>query len=263
MSNHDFLRVQPITLPPSKQVYFASDFHLGAPSYPESRAREERIVRWLSEIQPDAHMIFLLGDLFDFWFEYRHVVPKGYIRLLGKLAALVDQGIQLVFFTGNHDMWMFDYFEQELGVPIIRQPISIHINNYSFHIGHGDGLGNGDGIYKLLKKVFQSRLGQRLFSALHPDWGIALANRWSRNSRRKNERKDESFRGKEHEWIYQYCQEVERRQHHDYYIFGHRHLPLDIPLNESSRYVNTGEWLLSHSYVRFDGQQLILESFKA
>ena len=253
---------QPVVLPSRKKVYFASDFHLGAPDELTSRMREHKIIRWLESIRNDAYMIFLLGDTFDFWFEYRHTVPKGFIRFLGKLAEIADQGIALYFFTGNHDMWMFDYFPQALGVPIVRRPMSVQINDQRFYLGHGDGLGRGDYTYKVLKKIFTSRACQRLFATLHPNWGMALAKHWSAQSRRKNLVKDEPFRTKEDEWIYQYCAEVERREHHDYYIFGHRHLVLDLPLGENSRYVNTGEWFGACHYAGYDGQTLRLLPFE-
>ncbi|MEQ9439526.1 MAG: UDP-2,3-diacylglucosamine diphosphatase [Cyclobacteriaceae bacterium] len=252
----------PIHLPKEKKIYFASDFHLGAPNAEQSRLREEVITDWFDSIRHDAHLIFLIGDLFDFWFEYRYVIPKGFLRFQAKLVQLVEQGIFLVIFTGNHDLWMFDYFEQELGIPIIRQPISVQISDHNFHLGHGDGLGPGDSFYKMLKKGFTSKTCQRLFSLIHPDVGMYLANLWSKKSRLKNEKEDESFRGPEHEWIYQYCVEVETHQHHDYYVFGHRHLPLDIPVSDASRYYNIGEWISQQSYGVFDGQQFQLQTFR-
>ena len=252
----------PISLPTEKKIYFASDFHLGAPDFHKSKDRERIIIRWLDSIRTDAHSLFLLGDIFDFWFEYKRVIPKGFLYLQSKLIQLLEQGIFVVFFTGNHDLWMFDYFEKELGVPIIRQPISIQINQTWLHIGHGDGLGPGDQTYKFLKKAFVSKFGQKLFSFIHPDIGIFLADSWSRSSRKSNQKKDESFRGKEHEWIYQYCREVEREQHHDYYVFGHRHLPLEIPLSEQSRYYNLGEWITQPHYGVFTNQTFELCSFQ-
>ena len=252
---------QHLTLSSDKNVYFAADFHLGSPNRKDSQVREEKIIRWLSSIQQNAAAIFLLGDIFDFWFEYRHVVPRGYIRFLGKLAEIADQGIALYIFTGNHDMWMFDYFSQELGAPIIRSPVSLQINDQWFYVGHGDGLGPGDRTYKIIKKFFDSRACQWLFTQVHPDWGISLANYWSGHSRRKNLRNDEPFRTKEDEWIYQHCVDIEQQKHHDYYIFGHRHLVLDIPLGENSRYINTGEWMRACHYVCFNGQVLRLVPF--
>ena len=250
------------SLSAGEKVYFASDFHLGSPTYQKSRERERTIIRWLEQIRKDAKAIFLLGDLFDFWFEYKYVVPKGFIRFLGKLAALKDEGIEIIIFTGNHDMWMFGYLEQELDVPIVRNPVSIEINRQPLHIGHGDGLGSGDRHFKLLKKIFKSSLSQRFFAAIHPRWGMGLARNWSLQSRKKNLKKDESFKGKEFEWIYEYCEQVEMKQHHAYYIFGHRHLPLNIPLHENSRYYNIGEWFSAQTYGIHDGESFTLTSFE-
>lgn len=250
------------TLNPGQKIYFASDFHLGAPDYAQSRAREKVIIRWLDQVAKDASVIFLLGDLFDFWFEYKYVVPKGFIRFFGKLASLKDQGKDLIIFTGNHDMWMFDYLQEELAVPIIRNPVSIQVNDQLLHIGHGDGLGSGDQQFKILKKIFKSALSQKLFAAIHPRWGMGLAHAWSHHSRQKNLKKDESFKGKEFEWIYEYCETVEKQQHHDYYIFGHRHLPLDIPINAQSRYYNIGEWIQARTYGVHDGTKFSLSSFE-
>lgn len=211
--------------------------------------------------QQDAAAILLLGDIFDFWFEYKHAIPKGYVRLQGKLAELTDSGIPVLFFTGNHDMWMFDYFPKELNIPIIRQPISTHIGSKTFHIGHGDGLGPGDHTYKMLKKVFDNKMCQWLFARVHPNLGIGVANMWSRRSRISNVKKDEEF-FREREWLVQYSQEVEQQQHHDYYIFGHRHLPLEMPIGDTAKYVNLGEWVNFCTYGVYDGQKLELKTFE-
>ena len=247
-------------LPPGKKIYFASDFHLGVPDAASSLTREKKIVRWLDAIKHDAHMLFLVGDIFDFWFEYRHAIPKGFIRLQGKLAELTDNGLPVYFFTGNHDMWMFSYFTQELNIPVLRQPVSIQINQEQFYIGHGDGLGPKDYVYKVLKQVFANKASQWLFARVHPNLGIGLANYWSRKSRISNTKTDEVFKPGE-EWLIIYAQEMEEKQHHDYYIFGHRHLPLDIELNNRSRYVNLGEWVNYCSYAEYDGQSLNLKYF--
>lgn len=248
-------------LPPGKKVYFASDFHLGVPDAPTSLAREKKIVRWLDSIRPDAQMLFLVGDIFDFWFEYRHAIPKGFIRLQGKLAELTDSGLPVYFFTGNHDMWMFDYFTQELNIPVIRQPVSIDINHQKFFIGHGDGLGPQDYTYKVLKKVFASKLSQWLFARVHPNLGIGVANYWSRQSRIRNTKVAEVYKPGE-EWLVSYCTDLEKHNHHDYYIFGHRHLPLDIAINKESKYVNLGEWVNFCSYAEYNGQTLTLKYFE-
>ncbi len=165
------------------KLYFASDFHLGAPSYASSREREDRLVRWMDTIKADAAEVFLMGDVFDFWFEYKTVVPKGYIRFLGKLAELADAGIKIYLFKGNHDMWMFDYFERELGATIITDELEIERNGKKFYLHHGDGLGPGDNMYKVLKKVFRSNFCQWLFARIHPNLGVGIANYWSSHSR--------------------------------------------------------------------------------
>lgn len=252
-----------ISLQPGKKVYFASDFHLGTPSHAASRNREDLIVRWLKSIQADCQVLFLVGDIFDFWFEYHDVIPKGFIRLQGQLATMADAGIRIIFYTGNHDMWMFGYFKQELGAEVIRiQPQSYQIGNHSFLIGHGDGLGPGDASHKLLKKVFENRLCQRAFAFLHPYIGMGIATRWSKSSRASNLKK-EHLLSVESEWLYAYCKAEEAKHHHDYYVFGHRHLPMDVevPSAQPSRYVNLGEWFGHCSYAVYDGTSLDLRYY--
>jgi UDP-2,3-diacylglucosamine hydrolase len=251
----------PIILPPGKKIYFASDFHLGVPDHLNSIAREKRIVQWLDVVKIDAHAVYLLGDIFDFWFEYRQAIPRGFIRLQGKLAELRDAGLSIYFFTGNHDMWMFDYFPQELGIPIYREPIVLKIGDQTILTGHGDGLGPGDGTYKFLKKIFNSAVCQWLFARIHPNLGLGLARFWSRKSRISNMKREEKFQGEENEFLLSYCKELEKTQHHDFYIFGHRHLPLDLVVGEHSRYVNTGEWVHFNTYAVYDGREVELKTF--
>ena len=240
-------------IPTGKKIYFASDFHLGVPTAEESLKREKRIISWLDHIQGDACEIYLVGDIFDFWFEYRHAIPKGFVRLQGKIAELTDQGIPVYFFTGNHDMWMFDYFEQELGVKIFREPVFRVFNNQKFLIGHGDGLGPGDRGYKFIKKVFAANWSQWLFARMHPNFGIGLANYFSRKSRIATGDTDSKFLGEDQEWLVQYCKEQEQIHPQDYYIFGHRHLPMTIRINDSATYINLGEWIHYNTYAVFDG----------
>ncbi len=247
-----------------KKTYFISDFHLGVPNYDTSLIRERLIVKWLDEIKKDAHEIFLMGDVFDFWFEYKTAVPKGYVRLLGKLAEISDSGIKIHYFTGNHDMWVFDYFKKELNITIYRQPIFKTIQGKVFYLGHGDGLGPGDYGYKIIKKVFSNALCQWLFARLHPNFGIGLANFFSRSSRKANGPKDEIFMGKENEWLYIYSKEMLMKNPEvNYFIFGHRHLPLDLSLSDNSRYINLGEWLNYNSYAVFDGEKLELKHYQS
>lgn len=248
-------------LPPNKKLYFASDFHLGIPDRQSSLQREKRIIRWMDSIANDAHAIFILGDIFDFWFEYKHAIPKGFVRFQGKLAELSDQGIRIYFFTGNHDMWMFNYFTEELDIKVFRKPQSFIINGANFHIGHGDGLGPGDNLYKIQKKVFENKICQFAFEWLHPNLGIGLANFLSLQSKKKAAKKDEPFLGDD-EWIYSYCKEIEAEKHHDFYLFGHRHLPLEMQINENSRYINLGEWMNYSTYAKYDGKLCKLLSYE-
>lgn len=249
-------------LPEGKKIYFASDFHLGTPSLEKSFAREKKIIKWLDEIKPTTHALFLVGDIFDFWFEYKHAIPKGFTRFLAKIAEFTDAGIPVYFFTGNHDMWMFDYFEQELNVKILYKPVSFSVGEKQFYVGHGDGLGPKDYSYKLLKWFFASKVCQFLFARVHPNFGIGLATMWSRRSRLSNTVKDDIFLH-DKEWLYIYSNEVEAKKHHDYYIFGHRHLPLEMQLkNENARYVNIGEWVNYYTYGVYDGNNLELLKYE-
>jgi UDP-2,3-diacylglucosamine hydrolase len=237
------------------KVYFASDFHLGIDGRQKSQDRELTIVRWLDEVAKDADKIFLLGDLFDYWFEYKEVIPRGFVRLLGKLAELRDRGIPIVTFIGNHDMWMFNYFEKELNLPVHRDPIIEIIDGKKFMIGHGDGLGPGDHGYKFIKKVFRSKVSQWLFARIHPNTGIRLMRYFSGTSRGMTSIPD--FLGEEKEWLIQHCNEVLKEQHIDYFVFGHRHIPIDFTLkNGTSRYLNCGDWLTHYSFVVWDGSEL-------
>ncbi len=254
-----------------KKIYFASDFHLGVPSYEKSLEREKRIVKWLETIEEDCEELYLLGDVFDFWFEYKTVVPRGFVRLLGKLAELSDRGITIHYFTGNHDMWTFDYLVKELNVKLYREPIEKTYNGKSFYIGHGDGLGPGDHGYKFIKKVFASKLCQWLFRWMHPDIGLAIGNYWSGKSRIATGTVDEIFLGEEKEWLVIHSKELLEKKQYDFLVFGHRHLPLDIDLTPAlsigegekrSRYVNLGDWIRYNSYAVFDGEKFELKYFQ-
>lgn len=247
---------------PDKKVYFASDFHLGAPDPVSSRQRERLILSWLNSIKTDASALFLLGDLFDFWFEYKKVVPKGYVRFLARLGEFADNGIPVFIFTGNHDLWMNAYFTEELGIPVFRKPVSFCVNNIPFHVGHGDGLGPGDHHYKRIKQVFTNPLCQKLFRMIHPDIGVQLANYLSGSSRKKNNQSDDGFKTKEEEWIWQYCREEEDRRHHQYYVFGHRHIPLNLEVNAHSQYINLGEWVNHRTFASFNGRKLVLNKYQ-
>lgn len=244
-----------------KKVYFLSDFHLGAPDEQASLEREKKLVRFLDEIKDDAEKIFILGDLFDFWYEYKKVVPKGYVRILGKLAEITDMGIPVIFFVGNHDMWMKDYFQTELNIDVYFEPTPFELKGRKFLIGHGDGLGPGDKGYKMLKKIFRHKASHWLFGILPPYMGIGLARYLSRKSRAQTGQTEEQFLGEDKEWLIAYCKEVLKKDKYDYFIFGHRHLPIDFSLTERSRYINLGDWIRYYSYATWDGNDLALEYY--
>lgn len=245
----------------SKKIYFASDFHLGVDALNSSLEREKKIVRWLSEYQDDMAELYLVGDVFDHWYEYKKVVPKGFYRLLAKLAELRDKGIPVYFFTGNHDMWMFKYLDEELGIPIYRAPIIREFNGKKFFIGHGDGLGPGDHGYKFIKAIFNNKFCQWLFGWLHPDVGLAMMRFFSVKSRQYAEGED-PFEDVEKEWLVQFAETFQKEKHIDYYIFGHRHLPIEYHLkNGKSIYFNLGEWMYSCSFGVWDGEQFEIKFY--
>ncbi|TDT46174.1 UDP-2,3-diacylglucosamine hydrolase [Maribacter spongiicola] len=250
-----------IELPAGKKVYFASDNHLGAPTMEESRVRELKFIRWLDTIKSDAGVIFLMGDLFDFWFEYKTVIPKGFTRTLGKLAELSDAGISIHYFVGNHDLWMNGYFEEELNIPVYHKPQQYSINGTSFFIGHGDGLGPDDKGFKRMKKIFTNPVAKWFFRWLHPDIGVRLAKHLSVSNKLISGDDDAKFLGEDKEWLVLYAKRKLETQHYDHFIFGHRHLALEIELKENSKYTNLGDWIGYYTYAEFDGQQLSLKEF--
>ncbi len=246
-----------------RKIYFASDFHLGVPDSATSLQREKKIVHWLESIRQDAGELFLMGDLFDFWFEYKKAVPKGFVRLLGKLAFLADQGIPIHIFKGNHDLWMKDYLPREIQAQLYDEPKWLKINEKVFYLAHGDGLGPGDIGYKFLKKIFTNRFCQWLFGRLHPNLGITIADYFSGMSR--NSQDDEAqnqFLGEDKEYLVQHSKALLKQHHVDYFIYGHRHYPVELDIGEESRYVNLGDWITHFTYAVFDGEELRLKVFE-
>ncbi len=248
-------------IPTGKKIYFLSDFHLGVPNHVQSLQREKKIVQFLHQISADAAEIHIVGDLFDFWFEYRTVVPKGYVRILGKMAELSDKGIALHFYVGNHDMWMSGYFEKELNIPVYHEPVTFEYNGKKIYVGHGDGLGPGDHGYKFIKKIFRNPVCKFLFGLIPPFFGVGLANYFSKKSRLATGKNDEVFLGEEKEWLVSYCRHVLKTMHVDYFVFGHRHLPIDFQLNQFSKYINLGDWIKYDTYAVFDGEDLQLKKY--
>jgi UDP-2,3-diacylglucosamine hydrolase len=248
---------------PEKKIYFLSDFHLGSPNYESSLDREKKVVAFLESVCQRALAIFIVGDMFDFWYEYKHVVPKGYVRIFGKLAELTDSGIPVYFFVGNHDMWMSGYFEKELNIPVYFEPRTYTFNNKKFLVGHGDGLGPGDHGYKFLKSVFRNKICQWLFGLLPPAFSIGLANYFSNKSRQNTNIEEKGFMGENKEWLVIYSREVLAKEQVDFFIFGHRHLPLDYKLSDRSRYINLGDWISNFTYAEFDGNDVQLKKWES
>ena len=249
---------------PGKKIYFLSDFHLGAPDHASSLEREKIICKFLDSCKADAAEIFLVGDLFDFWYEYKRVVPKGFVRLLGKLGELADAGIRLHFFVGNHDMWVKDYFQAEIPMAVEFEPKEYQWNGKKFLIGHGDGLGPGDHGYKRLKKLFRNPISQFLFGILPPAIGIGVADYFSRKSRAQTGASEEVFLGEDKEWLMIYCKEKLAKKPFNYFVFGHRHLPIAHQIEAGTNkgeYVNLGDWIRFYTYAVFDGQELVLKSY--
>ncbi len=249
-----------ISIQSNKKLYFLSDLHLGAPTPEASMLREQKLLSFFNFIEQDAQAVFLVGDTFDFWFEYQQVVPKGFVRFLSKLATLREKGIAVYIFSGNHDLWLQDYLEKEIGAVIFHDKIALNVANTSVLLAHGDGLGPGDLKYKILKKIFTNRLCRWLFRWLHPDIGIKIAQIWSRHS--FTDPSIEVFHGEDKEWLIQYCKRKLQQQHYDYFIMGHRHLPMEIPLNGNSTYINLGDWIVNSHYAVYDGQSFTLKKFE-
>lgn len=257
---HIFVQINS-SLKPTK-IYFASDQHLGAPSKALSDIREKKFLRFLDKVERDATALFLLGDLFDFWFDYKKVVPKGFVRVLGKLAQMRDNGLPIYFFVGNHDLWMNGYFEEELDIPVFHEPQIFEFDTIKFFIGHGDGKGPGDMGYKRMKKVFTNPFSKWLFGWIHPDIGVSLAQYLSVKNKLISGADDVTFLGAENEWLFQYAKRKHSENPCDFYIFGHRHLPLEIPIDENATYINLGDWVSYFTYGVFENKTFELKKFE-
>ncbi len=246
-----------------KNVYFLSDAHLGSLAYAHKRMQERRLVNFLESIKHKAAAVYLLGDMFDFWHEYRTVVPKGFTRFLGKISELTDLGIEVHFFTGNHDIWMGDYLEKECGVTLHREGAVLEIYGSLFYLAHGDGLGFESHSFKLLRGIFHNRICQCLFAALHPRWGVAFGREWARRSRlKRKDGKEPPFMGEDKEPLIKFSKEyLQTHPDINYFVFGHRHIQLDLLLNGKTRMLILGDWISQFSYAVFDGEHLFLEEF--
>ena len=245
-----------------KKIYFLSDAHLGSISHTDSRATERKLCRWLDFVKPDAKAIYLLGDIFDYWFEYRYVVPRGFTRFLGKLGELTDSGIEINFFIGNHDIWLTDYMQKECGVNVFRQPLVKDFNGKKFFLAHGDGLGDESVSFRFLRSVFHSRILRKAFSGIHPRWTIPLAHLWSNHSRINGGVAD--YRGENNEHLVQFAKkQLIEAPNINYFVFGHRHIMLDLPISAGTRVIILGDWVRYFSYAVFDGKDVKLLQFEA
>ncbi|UQB70414.1 UDP-2,3-diacylglucosamine diphosphatase [Epilithonimonas zeae] len=251
-----------IDLQSGKKIYFASDQHFGVPDLQQSRIREEKFIRWMDSIKKDAQVLFLMGDLFDFWHEWKYVVPKGYIRVLGKIAELKDSGIDIYFFVGNHDLWMKNYFEVELGIPVFFEKRYYEVNGKKLLLAHGDGLGPGDKGYKRMKKVFTNPLAQWAFRWLHPDIAMKIANYMSQKNKMISGVEDQKFLGEDKEFLILYSKEKLKTEKIDYFVYGHRHLPMVLDLDKGAKYINLGDWISYFTYGVFDGENFELNKFE-
>ncbi len=247
-----------------KKIYFLTDFHLGVPDLQDSQRRENKLIRFLDSIKEETEALFLMGDLFDFWFEYKTVVPRGYVRLLGRLAHFVDDGIPVHLFAGNHDLWTFDYLQKEIGIQVHREPTIMTLKGNKFLLVHGDGRGPGDNGYKFLKRVFECKFNQFLFRWIHPDIGIGLALKWSHNHRIKKLKKEAEsnyYSVIEETRLYKYAKECIRENHDiDYFVFGHQHKPMQYKVGKAVVTV-VGNWIRDFSYAVFDGNEIVLSTY--
>lgn len=245
-----------------KNVYFLSDAHLGSLAIPHQRMQERRLVRFLDSIKEKAAAIYLLGDMFDFWYEYKYVVPKGYTRFLGKVSELTDSGVEVHYFTGNHDIWLRDYFERECGMTVHRVPITTEIYGKLFYLGHGDGLDAADKKYLALRALFHSRVAQFLFSALHPRWAIWLGMEWARHSRlKRGDDGDWAYRGESEPTALFAREYLKTHPEINYFIFGHRHAEADVQLSDTARLLIAGDWFSKFTYITFDGDSLTMRNY--
>jgi UDP-2,3-diacylglucosamine hydrolase len=242
------------------KIYFVSDVHLGAPALENNRYREQLFVKWLDFIKEDAEALYLLGDIFDFWFEYRKVIPRGFTRVLGRLAEIADRGIPVHFFTGNHDLWVFDYLPNEVGLILHRKEYITEIKGKKFLMAHGDGLDPNDKGYLFLKKIFINKKLQWVFARLHPNFSFYLAHRWSETSRLSKNDEKEEFKVK-NEGMFKFAQNFLEKEWADYFIFGHRHQMVDMEIEKGARFILLGDWITHFSYGFFDGETFKLNKF--
>ena len=259
-----------------KNVYFISDAHLGCLAIKHRRQQERRLVRFLDEIKDKAGAIYMLGDMFDFWFEYQTVVPKGFTRFLGKISELTDMGIEVHYFTGNHDIWCLDYLEKECGVVLHRNALTLEIGDQTFYLAHGDGLGDRDWKFRLIRSIFHNKFCQWAFRWLHPAIGVRFGLNWAKHSRLKHSSNtcqiaqssdcqmdgDPPYQGEDKEPLVIFAKQyLKEHPDVDFFIFGHRHIELDLALSRQTRVIILGDWVSQFTYAVYDGERLYMENY--
>ena len=246
-----------------KKIYFVSDAHLGSLAFDNDSYREKKLVAWLDSIKDYASDIYLLGDMFDFWYEYKYVVPKGFVRFLGKLAELSDSGINLHFFIGNHDIWTYGYLEKEIGMKIYKEPLIINLNGKTFYLAHGNGLGKQPLSVRLIERIFHSEILRTLYNTIHPYFNMSFGFAWSKSNRKSKQNLPENnFLGENKEHLIIFAKSILKKQHIDYFIFGHRHIMVNFMLQKNSQVIYLGDWITNFSYGVFDGENFTLEQFE-
>ncbi len=245
-------------------LYFLSDAHLGSLAIPHRRMQERRLVHFLDEIKDKAEAVFLLGDMFDFWYEYRQVVPKGYTRFLGKISELTDMGVEVHYFIGNHDIWAYHYLEEECGVILHKKPVTLELQGKTFYLAHGDGLGDPDHKFRFIRSIFRNRFCQRMFDLVHPDLGVKFGLTWAKHSRlKRKDGKEPPYMGEDKEYLVLFAKEyLKEHPDIDYFLFGHRHIELDLMLSHQSRLMILGDWITQFTYAVFDGEHLYMENYE-
>lgn len=245
----------------NKKIYFVSDAHLGSLAYTNDTYREKKLVAWLDAIKHDAAAIYLVGDIFDFWYEYKYVIPKGFVRLFGKIAELCDSGIPIHFFIGNHDIWTYGYLEKELGMQVHKQPLLTEVNGKRFYVAHGNGLGKNPFVVQMIEKIFHSTSVRFFYNMIHPSINMRLGLAWSKKNREKKRQQEITFYGENKENLIVFAKEYVKHTPVDFFVFGHRHILLNFMIQKSTQVIFLGDWIEHFSYGVFDGENFSLEIF--
>ncbi len=247
-----------------KPIYFIADAHLGSWAVSHHRTQERRLVRFLDDIKNKAGAVYMLGDMFDFWYEWRRVVPRGFTRFLGKISELTDLGVEVHYFIGNHDIWAFDYLNRECGVVLHREPLTTELYGKEFFIAHGDGMGDPKKSFHIIRSIFHNKTCQWMFSRLlHPNVAMRFGLTWARHSRLKREEGEEPpYMGEDKEYLVLFTKEYKKTHPNiDFFIYGHRHIELDLVLSRDTRMLVLGDWITQFTYARWDGEHLTLANY--